>query len=176
MASRRAFLTSAVGVGGALSGCLTKAGFAKTGYLQFKIVEVAWQHDRDRYRDDIFYAAYGGETQPWCRVAEEYQSLANSIEDVQVTEELLDRLESSFDDVRYVLGFCWPNGECRNPTATRAEFNRVQFGDTAEVVFDHPGVHIVDVYEDANADFTNWEEVNIIDFSALHAEHGVPIT
>lgn len=174
MPRRRAVLASAVVYSVSLDGCLTELGFAKTGYLQFKIVEVEWRHNGDRYRDDIFYASYDGETQPWCRVAEEYQSLADSVEDVRVTDELVDRLESQFTDVRYVLGFCWADGECRNPTTTRGEFTRVQFGDRAEVQFDHPGVQIIDVYRGAQADLDRWEEVNTVDFSELHADDGVP--
>lgn len=175
MVPRRAVLAVAAGLGGSLGGCLTDVGLAKTGYLQFKILQVEWTHDGKRYRDEILYAAYDGETQPWCRVAEEYRSLADSVTDVRVTDDLLERLESTFAAVRYVIGFCWADGECRNPTATRAEFNRVQFDDRAEVRFDHPGVHILDVHEDAQATIDGWEEVNTIDFSALHADHGVPI-
>lgn len=176
MVPRRTVLASAAaGLGATLGGCLTDLGLARTGYLQFKFVEVEWRHDGDRYRDDVLYAAYDGESRPRCRVAEEYRSLADSVEDVRVTDRLVDRLESQFADVRYVLGFCWADGECRNPTATRAEFNRVQFGDRAEVRFDHPGVRIIDVYEDAQADLDRWDEVNTVDFSELHADHGVPI-
>ncbi|WP_135302267.1 hypothetical protein [Haloarcula amylovorans] len=175
MISRRAVLASGVGLCSSLSGCLTNLEIAKTGYLQFKIVEVEWRHDGERYRDNIFYAGYDGETKPDCRVAEEYQTIAASVADVQITDELIDRLESTFDDVRYVIGFCWANGECRNPTATREEFNRVQFGDRAEIVFDHPGLHIIDVYEDEQATLAGWDELNTVDFSSRHAEHGAPI-
>jgi hypothetical protein len=168
-------LTSIAGLFASLGGCLTEVGLAKTGSLQFTFVEVEWRHDGARYRDEIRDASSDGETRPWCRVAEEYRELATSVDDVRVTDDLLDRLESRFDDVRYVLGFCWADGECRNPTATRAAFNRVQFGDRAEFAVDQPGLHVVDVFEDANASIDDWAAVNTIDFSALHADHGVPI-
>jgi hypothetical protein len=175
MVPRRAVLASAAVLSASLGGCLSQVGLARTGYLQFKFVEVEWRHGGSRYRDQILYASYDGEDRPWCRVAEEYRELAASVDDVRVTDDLLDRLESRFDDVRYVLGFCWADGECRNPTATRAEFNRVQFGDRAEFAVDQPGLHVVDVFEDANASIDDWAAVNTIDFSALHADHGVPV-
>ena len=55
-------------------------------------------------------------------------------------------------------------------------FNRVQFGDRAEVVFDHPSVHVVDVYEGDQGDPDDWsQEYETFDFSTGHANCGVPI-
>lgn len=180
MPSRRQVLAAAGSVGAAeLAGCLTDLGVARTGPLQFKAVGVAWQHRGRTWWDEVLWATSDGRSELRCRVAEEYPGIVRSLTDIRVTDGVLDRLRADFLDVRYVLGFCWgPDGdqECQNPQADRDTFNAVQFADRAEVVFDHPSVHLVDVYEGAQGDPAAWEtEFREFDFSERHADRGVPV-
>lgn len=121
-----------------------------------------------------------GESELRGRVAEAYASIVESPSEIRVTEEEEGRLERDFRSVAYVTGFCWSDAEghtCRNSLASRGTFNRVQFGDRAEVVFDSPDVEVVDVYEGAQGDPGRWEtDVSTFDFGALHADHGVPVS
>lgn len=177
--SRRQVLAAVGGVGAAgTAGCLTDLGVARTGYLQFKIVDVAWTHRGQRWQSDVLYANYDGRRKVFCRVAEEYRGIVNSLDDIRVSDGVLDRLTDDFEDVRYVAGFCFgdPEGSCQNPQASRETFDAVQFGDRAEVVLDHPSVHVVDVYEGAQSDPADWETTfRTFDFSESHADNGVPI-
>ena len=99
--------------------------------------------------------------------------------DVRVTDAMERRILRDFSDVRYVVGFCWHGQDghtCRNPQASRATFDRVQFGDRAEVVFRPPRVHLVDVYDGAQGDPGEWDtEFHTFDFAAAHEDDGVPI-
>ncbi len=78
--------------------------------------------------------------------------------------------------MEYSLGFCGPGfdpGEpdgCRNAGATRRGFNRVDFGDRAEVRIVDGAFRVVDVDEGGGADWRS--EVSTFDFDALHADHG----
>jgi len=55
----------------------------------------------------------------------------------------------------------------------RRGFNRVQFGDRAEVRVVDNEFRVVDVYERAAGDPTAWEtDVRTFDFEERHAEHG----
>lgn len=178
--SRRQVLAAAGSASAAgIAGCLTDLGVARTGYLQFKAVGVAWQHRGRRWRDEVLWATSDGRSELRCRVAEEYPGIVNSLTDIRVSDGVLDRLRRDFVDVRYVLGFCWGTGDdhdCRNPQASRETFDAVQFGDRAEFVLDHPSVHLVDVYDGAQGDPAAWEtEFREFDFSELHADRGVPI-
>ena len=180
MSSRRRFLATAAGLPAttALAGCLTDLGVAESGYLQFKGVSVAWRHDGRRYRDEVFRAAADGESELRGRVARAYAGIVEAPRDVRVTESLARRIERDFEAVTYLVGFCWdgPDGHtCRNARASRATFNRVQFGDRAEVVFGSPGVEVVDVYDRAQGDPAAWEtDFTTFDFRERHADDGAP--
>lgn len=181
MPSRRRFLASSLSLGlaASLAGCLTDLGLAKTGYLHVKVVDVAWQHRGRQWQDEILWAVSDGRSHLDFRVASEYEEIVESPTDVRVAEELEQQLLGDFSEVVYVTGFCWPDSgrlTCRNPQASRETFNRVQFDDEAEFVFDSPGVHVVDVYEGVRGDPTEWEiEYETFDFGEMHAENGVPI-
>ena len=59
---------------------------------------------------------------------------------------------------------------------SRRDFNRVQFGDRAELAFDFPRVHVVDVHEGAQGDAEQWDnELGTIDFSETYGDRGIPI-
>lgn len=179
MLSRRGLL-SAAGLGAAtLSGCLTDVGLAETGYLQLKVVDVVWHHRGRRYQDEVLWAVSDGASTLRCRVAERYAGIVDALDDIRVTDELAGELASTFDGTVYAVGFCWAGTEgdrCRNLQAAREAFNRVQFGDRAEVVLRSPEVEVVDVYEGAQRDPDAWEtEFRTFDFGALHEAHGAPV-
>lgn len=180
MPSRRQVLASTASVAAAgFGGCLTDLGLAKTGYLQYKIVDVRWSDGARTWSDDVLWASSDGESEIDCRVAEEFEEVVNSPTDIHASDEFHRRLERTFTEVTYVAGFCWegPDGlECQNPQASREGFNAVQFGDRAEVRFEHPDVHVLDVYEDAQGTAENWErESRTYSFADLHEDHGVPL-
>lgn len=181
MPSRRRVLAAAAGLGGAasLSGCLTDVGLAESGYLQVKRVSVAWRYRGRRWEDEILLATSDGESELRGRVAREYAGIVDSPDTFRVSESMEQRIERDFVDVTYVTGFCWSGADghtCRNSQTSRATFNRVQFGDRAEVVFHSPGVDVVDVYEGAQGDPDRWEtDFTTFDFGERHADRGVPI-
>ena len=180
MSSRRRFLAAAAGLPAttAIAGCLTDLGLAESGYLQLKGVSVTWRHDGRRYRDEVFRATADGESELRGRVAREYAEIVDAPRDVRVTGTLARRIDRDFESVTYLVGFCWDGSDghtCRNSRASRAAFNRVQFGDRAEVVFGSPGVDVVDVYERAQGDPAAWEtDVRTFDFGDRHADDGAP--
>lgn len=181
MPSRRHFLAAATGLPAAtsLAGCLSDFGLTRSGYLQLKGVSVAWRHSGRRFRDEVLFATADGESRLRGRIAREYASIVDAPRDVRVSESLAGRLRREFVEVGYVLGFCWNGSDghtCRNARTSRGSFNRVQFGDRAEVVFESPGVEVVDVYERAQGDPAEWEvEVTRFGFAERHADDGVPI-
>jgi len=179
--SRRQLLSTSLSLaaGASLAGCLTDVGLANTGFLQLKAVDVEWHHQGRRWQDEVLWAVSDGDSELRCRVAESYRRIVEDLDDVRVDDRLEERILEDFSAVTYALGFCWegPDGlRCRNLQATREAFNRVQFGDRAEVVVESPRVEVVDVYEDAQGDPDGWEtEFRTFDFGAMHAENGVPI-
>ena len=179
--SRRRFLASALslGAGTSLAGCLTDVGLAQTGFLQLKAVDVEWYHRGRRWRDEVVWAISDGDSLLRCRVAESYRDAVRAFDDIRVDDALEERILRQFSSVTYATGFCWEGTDglrCRNLQASREAFNRVQFGDRAEVVVDSPEVEVVDVYEDAQGDPAEWEtELRTFDFGAMHAENGVPL-
>ena len=181
MPSRRQCLATSLSLaaGASLAGCLTGVGLANTGFLQLKVVDVEWHHRGRRWQDEVLWAVSDGDSELRCRVAESYRGVVEALDDVRVDDRLEERILQDFSAVTYALGFCWegPDGlRCRNLQASREAFNRVQFGDRAEVVVDSPRVEVVDVYEDAQGDPAEWEtEFRTFDFGAMHAENGVPI-
>lgn len=180
MPSRRRVLAAAgLGASAALPGCLSDLRPTTTAYLQVKVVDVAWSHRGRRMEDEVLWAVSDGESELRCRVAERYQGIVEGFPDVRVAGELKRRLEREFLDVTYVTGFCWSDADghtCRNPRASRETFNRVQFGDRAEVVFESPGVEVVEVQKDAQGDPAEWEsELTTFDFGAIHGGNGAPI-
>jgi hypothetical protein len=163
----------------ALPGCLADLRPTTTGYLQVKVVDVAWSDRGRRMEDEVLWAVSDGESELRCRVARGYEGIVEDFPDVRVQEAVKRRLERNFLDVTYVTGFCWRDADghtCRNTRASRETFNRVQFGDRAEVVFESPGVEVVDVQEDAQGDPAEWEaEITTFDFAARHEGNGAPV-
>lgn len=182
MPSRRAFLSGTVALSAsAVGGCLTRVGLAKTGYLQLKAVSVQWTHRGRTYRDEVVRLISDGQSELSGAVAEQYREVVTAPNDVTVSDAVHDSLERDFETVQYLLGFCgerFPHESderqgCRNTQAPRRGFNRVQFGDRAEVRIVDNEFRVVDVYEGAAGDPTAWEtEMRTFDFEERHAEHG----
>ena len=179
--SRRRFLSASLSLaaGAGLAGCLTDLGVAETGFLQLKAVDVEWRYRGRRWRDEVLWAISDGDSLLRCRVAESYRGIVDALDDIRVDDSVEARILEDFSAVTYAGGFCWegPDGlQCRNLRTSREAFNRVQFGDRAEVVVDSPRVEVVDVYEGAQGDPDEWEtELRTFDFGAMHAADGVPI-
>lgn len=177
MPSRRDCLAAGVGgLAASLAGCLTRLGLAHTGELQLKAVSVTWTHEGRPYRDEVLWVALDEPTAVDGRVDEPLAELVADPTEIVVSEAVHADLEARFETVEYLLGFCGrgfdpgdPDG-CRNTRAIRRGFNRVQFGDRAEVRIVDGGFQIVDVYEGDDRDWRS--EVTAFDFDALHAEHG----
>lgn len=177
MPTRRNFLAAGTGgLLGSLAGCLTRLGLAHTGELQLKAVSVTWTHEARPYRDEVLWVALDKPAGVDGRVDEPLAELVTDPTEIVVSDAVHDDLEARFETVEYLLGFCGPGfdpgdpGGCRNTRATRRGFNRVQFGDRAEVRILDGTFQVVDVYQGDDRDWRS--EVTTFDFDALHAEHG----
>jgi len=178
--SRRQFLASAstaLGVG-SLAGCLTELGLAKTGHVEEKAIILDWSHDGQSYRDDVLSIWSDSEAGT---ITGRYDPnfVGNAVrapDDVVVNERVHERLSRRFD-VQYLLGICGPafgrDGEqgCRNTWTSRADFNRVQLTDRAEVRLSDHRFDVLDVYEDAFE--VESADVRTHDFAAVHADDGI---
>ena len=181
--SRRGFLAAVAALAGAgtTSGCLDRSGDGDgtSAYLQAKRVRVTWRRGDRTREDEVLLATVDGESELRCRVAEEYASIVDSPADIRVGRAVERQLERDFADVTYVTGFCWsdPDGHtCRSARASRRTFNRIQFGDRAEVVFDSPTVEVVDVHEGARGDPSRWDtDVRTFDFGAARRGDEGPV-
>ena len=178
MVSRRRFLAGVGVVGSAgLSGCLTRAGVAETGFLSYKGIEVAWESHGRPVSADLLWAWSDGRERIFGWVAAEYRSLVGSPTAIQVSEAGYERLRDEFVDVRFELGFSrigatdhdLLEGDWYTARAPRRGFNSVQFGDRAEVVFEFPRVHLVDVYDGAQGDPDGWtQQLGTMDFETTY--------
>ena len=185
MPSRRRFLTAAglVGTTG-LSGCLTRLGVAETGFLSYKGVNVTWLSHGRPMSADLCWVWSDGNERIFGWVAEEYPTIVASPLDIHLSEETYGLLTDDFENVSVKLGFTRPEntdyelleGDWYMASTSRRHFNRVQFGDRAEIVFRFPRVHLIDVYDGAQGDPNRWEsELNTMDFSEMYRDRGVPI-
>ena len=178
MVSRRRFLSAVGSVGAAgLGGCLTRAGVAETGFLSYKGIEVTWESRGRLVSADLFWAWSDGRERIFGWIAHEYRSLVRSPTDIRMSEAGYERLQDEFVDVTFELGFSrigatdhdLLGGDWYTARAPRREFNAVQFGDRAEVMFDFPRVRVVDVYDGAQGDPDGWmQELGTMDFEGTH--------
>ncbi|WP_247002472.1 hypothetical protein [Halosolutus gelatinilyticus] len=164
---RRALLAATCGVlptvggAGCLSRLTTRSLFAE--YLQLKAVSVRWTRDGRSRRDEPLKLLSDGKSEIRGTVASEYAQLASAPADVTVSESVHDRLAREFDGVRYVVGFCGedfgsPDAHgCRNTGISRDDFNRVQFGDRAEVRLVDDTFRLEDVEEGDRERVREWE-------------------
>lgn len=184
--SRRRFLASALGTVGlaAAGGCLTDLGVAETGFLAFKSVSVGWTHRGRPQSADLLWIWADGRGRLFGWYASEYAEIVRSPSDVRLGAETHRRLERDFAEVTLELGFARVGStdldlletDWFKPMVSRADFDRVQFGDRAEVVFRFPRARLVDVYEGAQGDPDGWDpNVRPMDFGGTYAHRGVPI-
>lgn len=83
-------------------------------------------------------------------IAAHLSTLGEAVTDIQVDDSLADDLDEEFDDVAYLVGFCWDDDaeqECRNLYVSRDVFNRAQFGDRLDVRLSDSDAAIRTVYE-----------------------------
>lgn len=175
MVSRRTLLgATGAGAFGALGGCLARVGLAKTGYLQNKIVVVEWRVGNRNQSAEVLYLGSDGESEIGGRVAESYRDTVDGLAHVTVSDDDVTHLRRRFDSVRYVIGFCGhgfdpsrTNG-CLTTSSSRKDFNRVQFGDRAEVRVTKNRFHVLDVCEGARGDPSTWtKELHTFDFDEV---------
>ncbi|RKD97568.1 hypothetical protein [Halopiger aswanensis] len=154
MPSRRTLLAatgSAVASG--IAGCLSRGDVKSAELLQLKAISVRWRYGGTTYSDQILDLRHREGNRITGRVAAEYAGAIDSLPAVTVSDDHHERLEAEFETVRYVLGLCGDDfdrdGEygCRNTGTARADFNRVQFGDRADVVLRDDRFDVQEVHE-----------------------------
>jgi hypothetical protein len=182
--SRRHLLAATAGLLTGSPGCLTAAGLAETGFLAYKVVEVAWERDGRPVSANLGWVWSDGVTRIFGWYPEEYPELATPTGDLRVSDAVAERLRRDFREVTFGLGFSRPGATGRGlrehdwyvAHASRRDFNRVGFGDRAEVAFGDRRVRVVDVYEGAQGDPGEWERtVRPMDFSEAYRDRGVPV-
>jgi len=182
MVSRREILaTSCAALASAgIAGCSrADLGLAETGYLQLKVVTLRWDHDGRTYESRPLWLLFGGDGD---RIDGRYDpdfvgDVVNAPDDVVVGENRHRELGGRFE-VKYGLGFCGEDFAddderigCRNTWTSRDDFNRVQFGDRAEVGLSNDRFEVHSVSEDEVR--TDGAEVTTFDFADLHEDHGI---
>ncbi len=185
MPSRRRFLTAAgLFATTGVSGCLTATGISNIGFLSYKGIEVTWEFQGQRMGADLCWVWSDGQERIFGWVAEEYQELVRSPTDIRVTRSTAERLRRDFSDVRFKLGFSRLDAtdyellksDWYHAHASRDDFNHIQFGDQAEIVFRSPRVYVINQYPSAQGNPDDWEqELGTMNFSELYKDRGVPI-
>ena len=185
MPSRREVLAGAGLVGTAgLSGCLTRLGLAERGFLSYKGVSVIWRSDGRPMSADLCWAWSDGHGRIFGWVAEEYPTIAETPLSIHVSTETAAKLTSDFDGVVFKVGFSRPTsldhdlleGDWTIAETSRRDFNRVQFGDQAEILFRFPRIHLIDVYRGSQGDPREWDlEFHQMDFSEMYRDRDVPL-
>jgi hypothetical protein len=182
MVSRREFLTTSCAAlaSTGIAGCSRlDLGSAKTGYLQLKTVTLRWDHDVQTYEDQPLRALFGGDGE---RIDARYDpdflgEAVGAPDDIVVSENRHSELGGRFE-VKYLLGFCgedFANDDerigCLNARTSRVDFNRVQFGDRAEVGLSNERFEVHSVSEDEVR--TDGADLTTFDFADLHEDHGI---
>ena len=162
MPSRRSVLASSgvvlAGVG--FAGCLSEQSTVSAEVVQLKSVRVEWERDGRSSAGSVVQLVSEGETEITGQVATDGSGLVSSPTDVTVSEAHHDRLTTTYDRVRYVVGLCGDElGSddgfgCLNADASREDFNDVQFGDRADVEV-RDGAFVV--HEVERGDVTEWD-------------------
>ena len=126
-----------------LSGCLTRLGLAERGFLSYKGVSVIWRSDDRPMSADLCWVWSDGHGRIFGWVAEEYPTIAETSFSIHVPTETAAQLTSDFEGVVSKIGFSRPTsldhdlleGDWTIAETSRRDFNRVQFGDQAEILF-----------------------------------------
>lgn len=135
------------------------------GFLSYKAVSVEFERDGRTFATDVLWVWSDGSSRIFGWVAAEYADVVRSPTDIRLTRNAWRRLERDFDAVTPTLAFSRPGStpddllrwDWYAARASRADFNRVQFGDRAAFVFRFPRVHLLDVREGRQGDPSEWD-------------------
>ncbi|WP_436345981.1 hypothetical protein [Natronorubrum sp. FCH18a] len=144
--NRRAFIALVPSI--ALSGCLTRLGLADRVEIARKSVRLQPSETADpidaavRRYDSDERAYYDGEI---------HDALADEIgadEPLVLSDALVTDLQREFESVEYRIRACETGAEddCRRTTLVREDFNELEVGDVADLVFRSSG-GLVSVHE-----------------------------
>ncbi|MXV61345.1 hypothetical protein GS429_04555 [Natronorubrum sp. JWXQ-INN-674] len=144
--NRRAFLAVLPSI--ALAGCAAQLGLADRVEITQKYVRLhPWDDD-----EPIYAAVREHDTEAGPSYRDEiHEVLADSIDDgepIAISESVADRLRGEFEAVEFRIRGCEPEtGDCRRTTLVREDFNEVEVGDIADIVFRSTGAGLVSVHE-----------------------------
>ncbi|SIR97599.1 hypothetical protein [Natronorubrum thiooxidans] len=144
--NRRAFLGAVPSV--VLAGCATRLGLADRVEIVQKYVRV---HPRDADESiDVAVRRYDPDEGPSYR-DEIREPLADEIDDgdpLEIAESVAERLRAEFAIVEYRIRGCdVDGGDCRHTTLVREDFNELEAGDIADIVYRSSGAGLVSVHE-----------------------------
>lgn len=152
--NRRTYLATGVGVSlTGLGGCLSilEGGERVDGtHVWLQTIEVFWEVDEQRHKGSVLNIQYHPDATVAGEVWTELEAIASDVTDIQVDSSLDQELNEQFEDVEYLVGFCWEAEDeltCSNLFVDRNVFNRAQFGDSLDVRFDDRDVSIRTVRE-----------------------------
>jgi len=140
-------------------------------------IDVLWEHEGTQFDVTLLTARFDGDATVYGEVATEVEGVVASLTDIRVAEELHDDLQDAFDEVRYLVGFCWDDtdGEaCTNPTVSRDTFNAVQFNDRVDIRVRNADVEIRDVDTGAGPTPTDRTTLHTFDFAQRHENRNPP--
>ena len=153
--NRRTYLATSAGVSLAgVGGCLSilEGGERVDGaHVWLQSVEVFWEVDEQRHKGSVLDIRYHPDATVAGEVWTEREAMASDVTDIRADDSLDQELNEQFEDVEYLVGFCWEAEDeltCSNRFVSRDVFNRAQFGDSLDVRFDDRDVSIRTVYDD----------------------------
>lgn len=178
---RREYLATGAAVTAAgLAGCQSwfRGDTVDDSYPWWKGIDVVWEREGSRFTMTLLNARFDGDATVFGEVATEIEGMVASLTDIRTDDELHDNLQGAFDDVRYLVGFCWDGNdgeECTNQTVSRETFNTVQFNDRVDIRLVDTDVEIRDV--DAGAGATPTDQANLLrfDFAERHEDRNPPL-
>ncbi|QFU82488.1 hypothetical protein [Natronorubrum aibiense] len=144
--NRRALLGALPAI--ALAGCVTRLGLADRVEISEKSVRV---HPRDGGDPiDAAVRRYDPDEGPYYHdtPAEQLADELGPDDPLEISEELAARLDSEFEVVEYrVRGCDVGTDDCQETTLVRADFNDLEAGDIADIVYRSSGAGLISVHE-----------------------------
>ena len=169
--NRRTYLATGAGVSLAgLGGCLSilEGGERVDGaYVWLQSIEVFWDVDEQRHKGSILNIRKHHDATVAGEVWTEREAIASDVTDIRVDDSLDQELHEQFDNVEYLVGFCWEAEDeptCSNLFVDRDVFNRAQFGDSLDVSLDDHDVSIRTVHEDDRDVATEDADIRTFEF------------
>ncbi|ELY45083.1 hypothetical protein [Natronorubrum sulfidifaciens] len=129
-----------------VAGCATRLGLADR-------VEVVQKYVRAHPREtadpiDVAVRRYDPDTGPYYH-DDLHESLAGELgpdDPLEITDALAARLQAEFEIVEYRIRGCdVDDGDCRHTTLVREDFNALEAGDIADLVYRSSGAGLVSV-------------------------------